>query len=100
LYEVFLQPINYGSATEGGVLGVLAIGYEVDERLAREVSRIAGSEVSITYGDSAIVSTLRPAQESAITAARHGASLAPTPAQISLDGERFLASTLVLDNST
>ncbi len=75
LYEVFLQPINYGSATEGGVLGVLAVGYEVDERLTREVSRIAGSEVSITYGDAPIVSTLRPAQESAMAAVRRGAPL-------------------------
>ena len=100
LYEVFLQPINYGSATEGGVLGVLAVGYEVDERLTREVSRIAGSEVSITYGDAPIVSTLRPAQESAMAEVRRRATLSPTPAQISLGGERFLASTLVLNNSS
>lgn len=100
LYEVFLQPVSFGSATEGGVLGVLAIGYEVDERLAREVSRIASSEVSITYGDAAIVSTLRPMQESAMAAVRRGTRLTATPAQISLDGERFLASTLDLDSST
>jgi len=100
LYEVFLQPISFGSGAEGGVLGVLAIGYEVDERLAREVSRIAGSEVSITYGDTAIVSTLRPSQESAMAAARRGTSLTATPTQITLDGERFIASTLDLDSST
>jgi len=100
LYEVFVQPISFGSAAEGGVLGLLAIGYEADERLAREVSRIAGSEVSITYGDSTIVSTLRPAQESAMAAVRRGAKLTVTPAQITLGGERFLASTLDLDSST
>jgi signal transduction histidine kinase len=100
LYEVFLQPISFGSATEGGVLGVLAIGYEVDEHLAREVSRIADSEVSITYGGSAIVSTLRPTQESAMAAVRRGTKLTVTPAQIVLDGERFIASTLDLDSST
>lgn len=100
LYEVFLQPISYGSATEGGVLGVLAIGYEVDEHLAREVSRIADSEASITYGGSAIVSTLRPKQESAMAAVRRGTKLTATPAQIVLEGERFIASTLDLDSST
>jgi signal transduction histidine kinase len=100
LYEVFLQPISFGSAAEGSALGVLAIGYEVDEQLAREVSRIAGSEVSITFGDSAIVSTLRPSQESALAAVRRGVSLTTTPAQITLDGERFIASALDLDRST
>jgi len=100
LYEVFLEPISFGSAAEGGVLGVLAIGYEVDEHLAQEVSRISGSEVSITYGDKAIVSTLRPSQESAMAAVRRGASFTATPAPITLDGERFIASTLDLDSST
>src|SRR5271169_2232815 len=100
LYEVFLEPISFGSAAEGGVLGVLAVGYEVDEHLAHEVSRISGSEVSITYGDTAIVSTLRPSQESAMAAARRSASLTASPAQITLDGERFIASTLDLDSST
>ena len=100
LYEVFLQPISFGSGTERGVLGALAIGYEVDERLAREVSRIAGSEVSIAYGDAPIVSTLRPARESAMAAAWHDTTLTSTPAEIMLDGERFIASTLDLNSSS
>ncbi len=100
LYEVFLQPISFGSAAEGSVLGVLAIGYEVDERLAREVSRIADSQVSIAVGNQAIVSTLRPSQESAMAAVRRGARLTATPSQITLDGERFIASTLDLESST
>ncbi|HYA96131.1 MAG TPA: ATP-binding protein [Terriglobales bacterium] len=100
LYEVFMQPIFFGSGAERGLLGVLAVGYEVDERLAREVSRIAGSEVSIAYGDVPIVSTLRPARESAIGVVRRGARLTASPAEITLDGERFIASTLDLDSST
>jgi signal transduction histidine kinase len=100
LYEVFTQPITFGSGTERGVLGALAIGYEVDERLAREVSRIAGSEVSLAYGDAPIVSTLRPARESAMAAARRDTSLTTAPAEITLDGERFIACTLDLEGST
>jgi len=100
LYEVFTQPITFGSGSEKGVLGVLAVGYEVDERLAREVSRIAGSEVSIAYGDVPIVSTLRPARESAMAAVRRDTRLTATPTEITLDGERFIASTLNLDNPT
>jgi len=100
LYEVFLQPIYFGSPTEGGLLGVLAVGYEVDEPLAREVSRIASSEVIISYRDETIVSTLRPAQESAMAAVWRGTKLTATPAQVTLDGERFLASTVDLDSAT
>ena len=100
LYEVFMQPIFFGSGAERGLLGVLAVGYEADERLAREVSRIAGSEVSIAYGEVPIVSTLRPARESAMATVRRGARLTASPAEITLDGERFIASTLDLDSST
>jgi len=100
LYEVFMQPIFFGSGAERGLLGVLAVGYEADERLAREVSRIAGSEVSIAYGEVPIVSTLRPARESAMATVRRAARLTASPAEITLDGERFIASTLDLDSST
>ncbi|HVP51764.1 MAG TPA: ATP-binding protein [Terriglobales bacterium] len=100
LYEVFMQPVSFGSGAEKSVLGALAIGYDVDERLAREVSRIAGSEVSIAYGDTPIVSTLQPARESAMAEVRRDTRLSATPTQIALDGERFIASTLDLDTST
>lgn len=97
LYEVFLQPIYFGSAAENRVLGAVAMGYEVDERLAREVSHIAGSEVSIAYGDSAIVTTLHPSEESELNTARRSASIGAAPTEITLAGERFIASTLNLD---
>ena len=99
LYEVFLQPIYFGRASENRVLGALAIGYEVDERLAREVSHIAGSEVSITYADSAIVATLHPAQESELAEARKHTAPSAAPTEITLGGERFITSTLNLDTS-
>jgi len=97
LYEVFLQPIYFGPAAENRVLGILAVGYEVDERLAREVSRIAGSEVSISYADSTVVSTLHSSQDSELVAAHAGANLKAAPIEITLGGERFIASTLPLD---
>ncbi len=99
LYEVFLQPIYFGSAAENRVLGALAIGYAVDERLAREVSQIAGSEVTITYADAAIVTTLHPKQESELAEARKRTRVGTVPAEITLDGERFIAATLDLDTT-
>jgi len=100
LYEVFLRPIYFGSTAEDRLLGVLAVGQEVDRRMATEVSRIATSEVRITYGDSVVVSTLRPSQEADL-AANVGLPGTPNalPAEIRLGAERFLAFSLDLDKS-
>ena len=96
LYEVFLQPIYFGAPAEDRILGILALGYEVDERLAREVSRVAGSEVSIAYRESVVVTTLHPSQQSELASARKtGAG----PSEISLAGERFIATSLNLDTA-
>src|SRR6266581_3719520 len=41
LFEVFLQPIYFGSRSDNTLLGVLATGYEIDVRVARDVSRLS-----------------------------------------------------------
>src|SRR5229473_3195400 len=64
LYEVFLQDIYFGPASGRQVLGYLLLGYEIDDRVARDLSRVAASEVAFRYGDSIVRSTLKPAQES------------------------------------
>src|SRR5215471_15540465 len=63
LYEVFLKPIYFGPAAENRLLGFLVIGYEIDDRVASQVSRIAASQVAFYYGDTIVRSTLSPAQE-------------------------------------
>ena len=63
LYEVFLQDIYFGPKSEHQVLGYLVLGYEIDDRFARELSRISASEVAFRYGDAIVRSTLKPAQE-------------------------------------
>jgi len=50
LYEVFLKPIYFGPAAENRLLGFLVIGYEIDDRVASQVSRIAASQVAFYYG--------------------------------------------------
>src|SRR3984957_14599686 len=35
LYQTFVQPVYFGTKTEGTLLGLLIIGYEIDNRLAR-----------------------------------------------------------------
>ena len=51
LYEIFLQDIYFGQAAENRVLGSLVLGYEIDDQVARDVSRVAASEVAFRYGE-------------------------------------------------
>jgi signal transduction histidine kinase len=98
LYEVFLQDIYFGPASGRHVLGYLLLGYEIDDRVARDLSRVAASEVAFRYGDVIVRSTLKPAQESALlrVAPRMAAGGPPQGDQIRLGEERFLATAVDL----
>jgi len=98
LYEVFLQDIYFGPKSEHQVLGYLVLGYEIDDRFARELSRISASEVAFRYGDSIVRSTLKPAQEAELLGAGHRSAGAATAEadQIRLGEERFLATSVDL----
>ena len=98
LYEVFLQPIYFGSPAENNLFGILAVGHEIDEKVAEEVSRIASSQVAFRYGNTLAVSTLPPDQEAELVpqmnhpAGREGLK----PIEVRLGGERFLATSIEL----
>jgi signal transduction histidine kinase len=97
LYEVFLQDIYFGPASGHKVLGYLLLGYEIDDRVTRDLSRVAASEVAFRYGDSIVRSTLKPAQESELLQVRPTtAGGAPQGDQIRLGEERFLATVVEL----
>lgn len=95
LYQVFLKPIYFGPASEDKMLGVLAIGYEIDDRLASEVSRIAASHVAFYYRDTIVKSTLTPAQESELGQQKVRAA-ADGGQEVQLGDERYLATSLEL----
>jgi signal transduction histidine kinase len=98
LYEVFLQDIYFGPASGHQVLGYLVLGYEIDDRVARDLSRVAASEVAFRYGDSIVRSTLKPAQESELLRVppRTAAGGPPQGDQIRLGDERFMATSVDL----
>lgn len=98
LYEVFLQPIYFGSPQDGVPLGVLAIGYEIDDRVVNEVSQIASSQVAFHYGRTIVVSTLAPNQVAELSRQRDLLSGDPTlgPEDIRLGKERFLGTSVEL----
>ena len=97
LYEVFLQDIYFGPASGQQILGYLVLGYEIDDRVAHEVSQVAASEVVFRSGDKVVRSTLKPAQEEEM---QQGIQKnAATPDEIRLGEERFLATTVDLSGS-
>jgi signal transduction histidine kinase len=101
LYEVFLQDIYFGPTSSGQVLGYLLLGYEIDDGVARDLSRVAASEIAFRYGDVIVRSTLKPAQESELlrVAPRTEAGGPPQGDQIRLGEERFLATAVDLPMS-
>lgn len=100
LYQVFVQPIYRGSSTEGTLLGFLVIGYEINDRVANEVSKVAGGQVAFSYGDEVVATTLNAAQvhggniQNLITAPVEG-----DPHDIEIGNEHFLATSLLLSGS-
>jgi signal transduction histidine kinase len=98
LYEVFLQDIYFGPASEHQRLGYLLLGYEIDDHVVRDLSRVAASEVAFRYGDVIVRSTLKPAQESELlrVPSRTADAGPPQGDQIRLGEERFLATSVDL----
>ena len=97
LYQTFTQPIYFGSRTEGPLLGFLIIGYEIDDRLAHEVSKISASQVAFSYGAEIVATTLKPPQ-SGSTSLRELSEGSPEsgPRDVELGNENFLVTSLNL----
>ncbi len=97
LYEVFLQPIYFGRPSEGLLLGILGVGYEVDTGVAREVSQAASSQVAFRYGKSLVVSTLSRDQQAQLESQ---IDLVPDSdrgaAEFKLGAERFVSASVKL----
>lgn len=94
LYEVVLAPIYFGPRSENAVLGLVAVGYEMNAGLAHEVSQVAASEVAIVCGDTVVVSTLDKEQSVELAAHVGRGPVPQTPADWKLGRETFMVSSL------
>ena len=100
LYQAFVQPIYRGSRTEGTLLGFLVIGYEINDRLATEVSKVAGGPVVFSYGNERVATTLPAGQ----LQSSELQGLISAPAQgdardIEIGKEHFLAASVALSGT-
>lgn len=103
LYQTFVQPVYFGSKTEGRLLGFLIIGYEINDRLAREVSKVSSSQVTFSYGDEIVATTLSPIQSrssalDALSRSSQTGSSQSGPQDIEVGQELFLATSLDLSS--
>jgi len=100
LYQALVQPIYRGSNTEGTLLGFLVIGYEINDRLAAQFSKVAGGPVVFSYGDEVVSTTLNADQRKAGEIQRLvGGSVQSEARDIDLGSEHFLATSLLLSGS-
>jgi len=97
LFEVFLQPIYFGSPAEHTLLGVLAVGYEIDDRVAEDLSRVASSQAAFRYGKTIVVSTLSATQQADLEReAERFLAAGLGPQDVQLGGEKFLSTSVEL----
>jgi len=100
LYQTFVEPIYRGSRTDGTLLGFLVIGYEIDNRLAAQVSKVAGSRVAFSCGSEVVGTTLTAAQlQAGNTQNLIAGPVQDEPRDIQIGSERFLATSLELSSS-
>ncbi len=100
LFETVSRPIYFGPASQSHSLGTLIVGYEINDKVTKSVADIAASQVAFQYGQNIVASTLPlietkriPALMQEITSNEHVFS------EVRIDGERFLAASLALEDS-
>ena len=97
LYQTFVQPIYFGRRTDGSLLGFLVIGDEIDAKLAREISKVAASQVAFSYNGEILATTLTETQAgSANLRALVSAPTQAKPADVELGDEHYLGTSLEL----
>jgi signal transduction histidine kinase len=96
LYEIFFQPIYFGRSSEDRLLGVLALGYEINDRVAANVSRITGSQVTFLYGDKVVASTMVAKAPDLGQEGNNASASVAVPQEFQIGQERFLASSVEL----
>ena len=94
-----LEPIYFGPHADNSLLGTVAVGYEMNGDVARQVAQVAASQVAIVCGPTLVVSTLNGVQSAELRSAL--LSRLPSRAQSDwkLGNESFVVTSLALNPS-
>jgi signal transduction histidine kinase len=92
LYEVYLQPVYRPDVQD--FLGVLVMGYAVDERLAARAKRLTSNDVAFRYGQEVVATSLTASQQQELSMKNvvNGGQMSK-PQDILLEGEHFVAGS-------
>lgn len=101
LFQVFLQPIALGESDTGYPIGLLAVGYEINQAVAADISRVASGEVAFAYDRRVVVNTVAPDDHEALaTVVSNPASPTGVAREVRLGAAAFLARTVSLSRGT
>jgi two-component system cell cycle sensor histidine kinase/response regulator CckA len=96
LYQVVLKPFYEGTPKKSNLLGTVIVGRGIDPQ-ATELRRLSSSHVAFRYGNDVVASTLPLFKEGEFaTLIQKGL----VNEQVTLDGERFFASSVELTTGT
>jgi signal transduction histidine kinase len=101
LYWVFVRPITAGSGSTSEQLGSLAVGYQIDGTVAKQLAVVAGYQIALAIGDNVIASTLSPREETDLhrITGISDASTNISPRKTSLGGSDYAFSSVLLHGS-
>jgi signal transduction histidine kinase len=101
LYWVFVRPITAGSGSTSEQLGLLAVGYQIDSTVAKQLAVVAGYQIALATGDNVIASTLSQREETELRRiiAVDDFSANFSPREISLSGSDYAFSSILLHGS-
>jgi signal transduction histidine kinase len=97
LYRVFLRTILAGSETNERRLGILAVGYQIDSTVARQLALASGGQIALATGEEIIASTLSPPEQHLFQTKIHqGPDPASESREIVLGDEPFQVDTVLI----
>ena len=98
LYEVWIQPVYFGESSRDMMIGLLAVGHELNQNSAKDLASIASSEVAFTIDGTPVAGTLGRDQQSDLASKIRGASQnsSDSAQEFRLGSEHYLARTVKL----
>jgi signal transduction histidine kinase len=98
LYWVFLRPILAGGGSNTKVLGLVAIGYETNSRIAEQLGFVAESKIVLLADNRIIASTFSPEEEGVIQSRILAKEILPSArtTEVTLGDDSYQAAQVTL----
>jgi len=94
LFQIFFEPIYLGAASEGVPLGLVGVGFRIDEQLAQDIAGVASSDVAFHYGDALVVATVSSEQADPLGEHLSTTASGSPASNVEIGAERFLATSV------